>query len=211
MPIYDISLTISNDLPVWPGDTPVSLVRNSDMQQGGLVTLSQLTSTVHAGSHLDAPRHFVRDGHGADQIELDTLIGPCFVVDLHGRDSIDARSLEQANIPANVTRLLCRTSNSEYWARGDNTFHTDFVAIEPSGAEWIVQHGIQLVGVDYLSVGAYEGGIPAHEILLSNGVVPVEGLDLSRIEPGEYHLICLPLKLKDCDGAPVRAVLLRGE
>jgi len=211
MPIYDISLTISNDLPVWPGDTPVSLVRNSDMQQGGLVTLSQLTSTVHAGSHLDAPRHFVRDGHGVDQIELDTLIGPCFVVDLHGRDSIDARSLEQANIPANVTRLLCRTRNSDYWARGDNTFHTDFVAIEPSGAEWFVQHGIQLVGVDYLSVGAYEGGIPTHEILLSNGVVPVEGLDLSRIEPGEYHLICLPLKLKDCDGAPVRAVLLRGE
>jgi len=85
------------------------------------------------------------------------------------------------------------------------------VPIHPSGAEWIVQHGIQLVGVDYLSVGAYEGGIPTHEILLSNGVVPVEGLDLSRIEPGEYQLICLPLKLKDCDGAPVRAVLMRDE
>ena len=139
------------------------------------------------------------------------LIGPCFVVDLPNVDSIDAQSLEQANIPTNVTRLLCRTRNSEYWARGDNVFHTDFVAIDPSGAEWIVQHGIQLVGVDYLSVGAYEGGIPTHEILLSHGVVPVEGLDLSRIEPGEYQLICLPLKLKDCDGAPVRAVLMRDE
>ena len=211
MPIYDISLTISNDLPVWPGDTPISLVRNSDMQHGELCTLSQLTSTVHAGSHLDAPRHFVRDGHGVDQIDLNKLIGPCFVVDLPDVNSIDAQSLEQANIPANVTRLLCRTRNSDYWARGDNTFHTDFVAIDPSGAEWIVRHGIQLVGVDYLSVGAYEGGIPTHEILLSNGVVPVEGLDLSRIEAGEYHLICLPLKLRDCDGAPVRAVLLRGE
>ena len=211
MPIYDISLTISNDLPVWPGDTPVNLVRNRDMHYGELYTLSQLTSTVHVGSHLDAPMHFVRHGHGVDQIELSKLIGPCFVVNLPGIDSIDAQSLEQAHIPENTTRLLCRTRNSEYWARGDNVFHTDFVAIEPSGAEWIVQHGMQLVGVDYLSVGAYEGGIPTHEILLSNGVVPVEGLDLSRIDPREYQLICLPLKLKDCDGAPVRAVLMRDE
>jgi arylformamidase len=211
MPIYDISLAISNDLPVWPGDTPIDLVRNHDMQRGELYTLSQITTTVHVGSHLDAPMHFVRDGHGVDQIDLNKLIGPCFVVDLPNVDSIDAQSLEQANIPANVTRLLCRTRNSEYWTRGDNTFHTDFVPIDPSGAEWIVQHSIQLVGVDYLSVGAYEGGIPTHEILLSNGVVPVEGLDLSRIEPGEYQLICLPLKLKDCDGAPVRAVLMRDE
>ncbi len=209
MPIYDISLTISNDLPVWPGDTPVNLVRNRDMHYGESYTLSQLTSTVHVGSHLDAPLHFVRDGHGVDQIDLSKLIGRCFVVDLSKVDSIDAQSLERADIPPDVTRLLCRTRNSEYWARGDNAFHTDFVAIAPSGAEWIVQRGMQLVGVDYLSVGAYEGGIPTHEILLSNGVVPVEGLDLSRIEPGEYQLICLPLKLKDCDGAPVRAVLMR--
>jgi arylformamidase len=194
---------------VWPGDTPINLARNKEMQQGELYTLSELTSTVHVGSHLDAPMHFVRDGHGVDQIDLGKLIGPCMVVDLPDVDSIDAHSLDRANIPANVTRLLCRTRNSDYWARGDNTFHTDFVAIDPSGAEWIVQHGIQLVGVDYLSVGAYYNGIPTHEILLNNGVVPVEGLDLSRIEPGEYQLICLPLKLKDCDGAPVRAVLVR--
>jgi arylformamidase len=189
----------------------VSLVRNRDMHYGESYTLSQLTSTVHVGSHLDAPLHFVRDGYGADQIDLDKLIGPCFVVDLPDVDSIDAQALEQANIPAHVTRLLCRTRNSEYWRRGDKTFHTEFVAIDPSGAEWIVQHGVHLVGVDYLSVGAYEGGIPTHEILLSNGVVPVEGLDLSRVEAGEYQLICLPLKLKDCDGAPARAVLIRGE
>ncbi len=209
MTIYDISLTLSNDLPVWPGDTPIDLRRTKDMQHGELYTLSQITTTVHVGSHLDAPVHFVRDGYGVDQIDLDKLIGPCFVVDLPDVDSIDAQSLEQANIPAHTTRLLCRTRNSEIWTRGDKVFHTDFVAIDPSGAEWMVQHGIQLVGIDYLSVGAYEGGIATHEILLSHEVVPVEGLDLSRIEPGEYQLICLPLKLKDCDGAPVRAVLIR--
>ena len=211
MPIYDISLTISNDLPVWPGDTPVALVRNKDMRQGELYTLTQLTSTVHVGTHLDAPMHFLRDGSGVDQIDLNKLIGPCRVIDLSTATSIDAAALEQANIPAATRRLLIRTGNSEYWARPDNVFHTDFVAIAPSGAEWMVQHGLQLVGVDYLSVGAFAGGIPTHEILLGNGVVPVEGLDLSRIEPGEYQLICLPLKIKDCDGAPVRAVLIKDE
>jgi arylformamidase len=211
MPIYDISLTISNDLPTWPGDTPIDLMRNRDMQHGDVVTLSQFTSTVHVGSHLDAPMHFVRGGHGVDQIDLDQLIGPCYVAHCLSADTIDAAALEQADIPAGTQRLLIRTRNSDYWARGDNTFHTDFVPIDPSGAEWIVARGIQLVGIDYLSVGAYDNGIPTHEILLSNGVVPVEGLDLSCIEPGEYQLICLPLKLKDCDGAPVRAVLIRNE
>jgi arylformamidase len=209
MTLYDITLTISNDLPVWPGDTPVCLVRNKDMQQGDVVTLSQLTSTVHVGSHLDAPMHFVRDGSGVDQIDLNKLIGPCYVTHLLQANSIDATALERAGLPTGTRRLLIRTRNSDYWARGDRTFHTDFVAIDPSGAEWLVEHGLQLVGIDYLSVGAYEGGIPTHEILLGNGIVPVEGLNLAGVEPGEYQLICLPLKLKDCDGAPVRAVLVR--
>jgi arylformamidase len=209
MTLYDITLTISNDLPVWPGDTPIELVRNKDMQHGELYTLSQMTTTVHVGTHLDAPLHFVRDGYGVDRIDLTKLIGPCLVVYLPEAQSIDAETLEQAHIPSNVTRLLLRTSNSEYWTHGDTEFHTDFVPIDPSGAEWIVAHGIQLVGIDYLSVGAYEGGIATHEILLGNGVVPVEGLNLAGIEAGEYQLICLPLKLKDCDGAPVRAVLMR--
>src|SRR5512136_3315433 len=105
MAIYDISLTISDDLPVWPGDTPVSLVRNKDMRQGELYTLSQLTSTVHVGSHLDAPMHFVRDGHGVDQIDLDKLIGPCQVIHLLYVDSIDAAALAQANLPVNTRRV----------------------------------------------------------------------------------------------------------
>jgi arylformamidase len=209
MPIYDISLTISNDLPVWPGDTPIALTRKKDMKKGALYTLSRLTCTVHAGSHLDAPMHFIRDGHGVDKIDLGKLIGPCFVADLSHVESIDAQILEHAGIPANTTRLLCRTRNSHYWTKTNDKFHAGFVAIDPSGAEWIVAQGIQLVGVDYLSVSAYKDGASTHEILLGNGVVPVEGLNLEGIEAGEYQLICLPLKLKDCDGAPVRAVLMR--
>ncbi len=211
MTIYDITLTISNDLPVWPGDQPPRLEQMQHLERGDVCTLSRLASTVHLGTHLDAPLHFVLGGHGVDTIDLNKLIGPCLVVYLPEAKSIDVTVLDQANIPTHVTRLLLRTSNSEYWARGDTEFHTDFVAIDPSGAEWMVERGLQLVGIDYLSVGAYEGGIPTHEILLGNGVVPVEGLNLAGIEPGEYQLICLPLKLKDCDGAPVRAVLLRNE
>jgi arylformamidase len=209
MTLYDISLTISNDLPVWPGDQPVRLERTSDMQQGALVTLSRLMSTVHVGTHLDAPKHFVRDGYGVDQIDLNQLIGPCLVIDLPDVPSIDAEALEGASIPVGTTRLLCRTRNSQIWVRGERAFQTNFVAIQPSGAQWLVDRGIRLVGVDYLSVGEFEGGIPTHEILLSNNVIPVEGLYLAHVTPGEYQLICLPLKLKDCDGAPVRAVLLR--
>ena len=209
MPLYDISLTISNDLPVWPGDQPVRLERTSDMQLGALVTLSRLACTVHVGTHLDAPRHFVRDGYGVDQIDLNQLIGPCLVIDLPEAHVIDAKALDNASIPAETTRLLCRTHNSQFWTQGAREFQTNFVAIDPAGAQWLVDHGIRLVGVDYLSVGAYEGGILTHEILLGNGVIPVEGLNLAHITPGEYQLICLPLKLQDCDGAPVRAILLR--
>jgi arylformamidase len=209
MPIYDISATISNDLPVWPGDQPVSLERNKDMQLGDLYTLSQLTSTVHVGTHVDAPAHFIKGGSGIDAIDLTKLVGPCYVAHLPTVDNIDATALDQADIPIRTTRLLLRTRNSDYWARDERVFQTEFVAIDPSGAEWIVRHGIHLVGVDYLSVGSFENGIPTHEILLSNGVVPVEGLNLSGIAPGEYQLICLPLKLKGCDGAPARAVLMR--
>ena len=209
MPIYDISLTISNELPVWPGDHPVELKRNLDMRHGDVCTLSQITCTVHVGTHLDAPAHFIKDGRGVDTLDLAQLIGPCYVADLRAASILDANTLAQANIPIGTRRLLIRTRNSDYWARGDKTFRTDFVAIEPGGAAWIVERGVELVGVDYLSVGAFEGGIPTHEILLGNDVVPVEGLDLTGIEAGAYQLICLPLKLKDGDGAPVRAVLIR--
>ncbi len=211
MPIYDISLTISNDLPTWPGDPALHLERVYDIHADDGVTLTRIECCVHLGTHLDAPVHFVKGGRGVDTLDLNTLVGPCYVAHLPVVEAIDAAALEQANIPLGAKRLLIRTRNSDYWARGDNTFHTDFVPIAPSGAEWLVQHGVQLVGVDYLSVGSFDNGIPTHVILLSNGVVPIEGLNLSDIESGEYQLICLPLKLKDCDGAPARAVLVRDE
>jgi arylformamidase len=209
MKFYDVSLTISNDLPTWPGDPVVNLRRIHDMANGDSVTLSQLDFGVHTGTHVDAPVHFVPGGSGVDTLSLDTLIGMCEVRRVPDKvKTISAEILETLQIPFGTTRVLFRTSNSAIWARGENKFQTDFVAIDQSGAEWIVAHGIKLVGVDYLSVGPFKNGIPTHNVLLGAGVIPIEGLNLSEIEPGEYLLYCLPLKLKGADGAPARVVLI---
>ena len=211
MIIFDISLTISNDLPIWPGDPELHLQRISDVNNGDYATLSRLECCVHLGTHIDAPVHFVRGGTGIDSLDLHTLIGPCCVIHLPNVDVITADALRAAPIPPGTTRLLCRSRNSIWWERGDNQFHTDFVGIDVSGAEWLVAQGIRLIGVDYLSVAPYNESAPVHEVLLGAGVIPVEGLNLAGIEAGQYQLVCLPLKILDCDGAPARAVLIRTE
>ena len=210
MPIYDISLTISNDLPIWPGDPAVKLYRVSDMQQGDAYTLSRLECGVHTGTHVDAPAHFIVGGAGIHMLDLNVLVGLCQVIHVEV-DRITADVLESLPIPAETTRVLFQTRNSGYWARGEKTFQADFVAIDRSGAHWLVDHGVRLVGVDYLSVAPFDASLASHDVLRRAGVVAIEGLNLSRIEPGEYQLICLPIKLQDSDGAPARAILMRGD
>jgi arylformamidase len=209
VPIYDISLTISDDLPTWPGDPPLSFYRVSDVNRGDEVTLSRLECGTHTGTHIDAPVHFVKGGVGSDALDLNILMGPCLVVSTLQAKVIDAELLEGLAIPPGVTRVLFRTNNSDLWARGERQFRRDFVALDRSGAEWIVGHGVKLVGIDYLSIAPFDAGVPTHEVLLKAGVIPIEGLNLSNIEPGEYDLVCLPLKLLDSDGALARAVLIR--
>jgi arylformamidase len=211
MPIYDLTLPVSNDLPVWPGDPAINFYRVSDVNNGDVVTLSRLESGSHIGTHLDAPVHFIQNGNTVDKLDLNMLMGPCRVIDVGAADMIDAALLETLPIPVDATRLLFRTRNSDLWAQGDGDFHTDYVAIDRSGAEWLVKRGIRLVGVDYMSVAPYHATIPTHEVLLRAGVIAVENLNLAGVEPGDYHLICLPLKLKNGDGAPVRAVLMSSE
>jgi arylformamidase len=209
MPIFDITLTISNDLPVWPGDPAINFYRVVDVNNGDVCTLSRLESGSHIGTHLDAPLHFIKGGNTVDQLDLNVLIGPCVVVHVPAATVIDAALLDSLDIPADTRRLLFRTRNSEIWARGDNTFHTDYVGVDRSGARWLVGRGIQLVGVDYMSVAPYADTIVPHEILLGAGIIAVENLNLAGVEAGNYQLICLPLKLKDGDGSPVRAILVK--
>jgi arylformamidase len=130
------------------------------------------------------------------------------VIHLPRAGRVTAPDLARARIPPRTKRLLIRTRNSAYWAGGDAEFHTDFVGVGPDAAEWLVARGIALVGVDYLSVAPWKESGPTHQVLLRAGVVVVEGLNLSAIRPGRYDLVCLPLKLLGCDGAPARAILI---
>lgn len=208
MTIHDITLTITPALPVWPGDPPIRLPKPADMDRGDEFSITRMDMGVHTGTHLDAPAHFLRGGAGVETLDLDVLIGPALVVHAPDGGHITAEMLEALAIPPGTERLLLRTRNSELWGRGELTFDTGFVAIAADGANWLVEHGVRLVGIDYLSVAPFDDSIPTHRILLGAGVIPVEGLNLYGVEPGEYQLICLPLKIAGSDGSPARAVLI---
>ncbi len=207
--LIDISLTISNALPVWPGDPSITLERVSDIDAGAAINMSRLDAGVHTGTHVDAPLHFIPHDLSVDELELDRFIGECQVIMLDGAGPITADELAAASIATTTERLLIKTSNSQWWQSNPETFNKDFRALHSSAARWIVERGIRLVGVDYLSVEAFEAEEhhPTHNILLGARVGVIEGLNLAQVEPGRYRLMCLPLKLKGSDGAPARAVL----
>ena len=210
MTIYDISLTISPDLPPWPGDPGLQLELLESMDKGAHVNVTKISTSVHMGTHVDAPHHFLNDGRTVEQLPLDVLTGPCYVTQLpDGIEAITAEVLERTEITSEMKRILFGTRNSHLWAKGETRFQTDFVAITEDGAEWLVERGVQLVGVDYLSVAPYGDSEPTHHVFLKAGVVLVEGLNLSNVMRGFYELYCLPLKIAGCDGAPARAILIQ--
>lgn len=207
--IYDVSLTISGDMPVWPGDPRVEVGLAASMDQGDMVNVTRLALSAHTGTHVDAPHHFLNDRRTVDNLALDILTGPCYVTQLPDDvDEISAEVLERVPVGANTTRLLFGTRNSKWWSAGEQQFQTNYVSVTPDGAQWLVAHGIMLVGVDYLSVAAYEDPQPAHITLLSAGVIILEGLNLSKVPRGFYDLYCLPLKILGADGAPARTILI---
>lgn len=209
MTIYDISIPISPGLPVWPGDPPVELERVCDMAQGDECNVSRLVCSVHTGTHVDAPRHFLPQGATVEALALDVLIGAAVVVEMPDCDAITPADLDSLHLPLGTTRLLFKTRNSQLWRQPEHPFEPNFVALTSDAAAWVVDRGIQLVGVDYLSVQRFYDSEPlTHCRLLEAGVVIVEGLNLAAVAPGEYHFICLPLKLVGSDGAPARAVLV---
>lgn len=212
MTIYDISLSISPNLPTWPGDPGLQLELFQSMDKGAHANVTKISSSLHLGTHVDAPRHFINDGSTVEQLPLDVLTGPCYVTQLpDGIEAITSEVLDRTEITSEMKRVLFGTSNSHYWAKGESTFQTDFVAITEDGAEWLVERGVQLVGVDYLSVAPYSEPIPTHVVLLKAGVVIVEGLNLSNIMRGFYDLYCLPLKIVGSEGAPARTILIQSK
>lgn len=213
MSLIDITLPMTSDLVTWKNED--SGLRLSWVDEFDINGSENCTSAVrygsHLGTHLDAPLHFIRGGGTVDQIDPASLVGPCFVADLTRSDSneITAADLDSLSIPDYTTRLLLKTGNSVQRLLESPLFHDEFVAIGPSGAEWLVRRKIKLVGVDYLSIGsAVTGnGGDVHRTILGAGIVVVEGLNLADVAPGAYTLICLPLKVVGAEGAPVRALL----
>ena len=207
MTLYDISLTISEDFPTWPGDPPIKLKMISQIDKGDLANVTHLSAPVHMGTHVDAPDHFLNNGNTVEDIPLDFLVGPVLVLEVPSPEVITAGDLDALKIPEGTRRIIFKTSNSEYWKGEQHTFQKNFVALGSEAAARLVELGLNVVGVDYLSVAPYNEPIPTHKILLEAGILIIEGLDLSRVSAGEYKLYCLPLKIAGSDGAPARVLL----
>lgn len=205
MRLIDVTVPIRDGMPIYDRNPGVRLERARSIANGDEVNISRLDLGVHTGTHVDAPVHFIEGGTGAESIDPAILVGEAHVVDataLHA--DIDAAALATLELPSRAKRLIFKTPNSALWNL--DAFTRDFIRFVESGAERLVDAGVRLVGIDYLSIG--DGA--AHRVFLGNGVVPLEGLDLRAVEAGPYMLYCLPLKLVGSDGAPARA-LLRSE
>jgi arylformamidase len=198
--IIDISVAVRPWMVTYPGDPTVTLERVVSIADGGVVNLSRLDFGVHSGTHVDAPVHFIDGAPAAETLPLDVLIGPARVLDLTAAERLDASAFDGSELSE---RILLKTRNSELWNR--ETFADEFLALTEDGARALIDGGVRLVGIDYLSIGDEA----AHRALLGAGVVAIEGLDLRGVGAGDYHLICAPLKLVGSDGAPARALLVR--
>lgn len=205
MKLIDVSVPLDASLPTYPGNTPFTLEPIQRIANGDHANLSSLHLSAHAGTHVDAPRHFFEGAPATESLPLEMLFGRTRVVEITSRSGIDAADLAGIDLSEDI-RVLFRTPNSRLW--GDPAFHKDYVGLTESGARHLVEHGIKVVGVDYLSVEKFRNpGAPAHHILLGGGTIVIEGLNLREAEPGMYDMYCLPLRIVGSDGAPARVVL----
>jgi arylformamidase len=207
MMIYDVSVPITNVMPVWPSDPPVKLTSQAHESRDNshIIHLTNIEMGSHAGTHIDAPWHFIQNGRRLNEIPLDTLVGAATILEILGVRSIGKSDVE--NLPLQgVERVLFKTDNSQHWT--DSVFFEQFVYLEPEAAELLADRGVKLVGIDYLSVDVFRSAKhPTHFVLLERNVVIIEGLNLGRVAAGTYHMTALPLNLQDVDGAPTRVIL----
>jgi arylformamidase len=205
-PWIDATVPLRDGMVHWPGDPSVAIERVADMERGDSLTLSKLTLSAHTGTHMDAPLHFVRGGKSIDELPMDIAIGPARVIGCGETESIGPDELRSHRIRRGE-RVLFKTKNSTRdWPGGE--FLEDYVSISLEGARFLARRGVRLVGVDYLSVGGFErDGAETHIALLQAGIWIVEGLDLSRVSPGLYRMVCLPLRIEGGEGAPARVLL----
>ena len=204
MKLIDVSVPLDATLPTYPGNTPFTLEAIKRLARGDSSNVSTIHMSAHGGTHVDAPRHFFDGAGGADALPLDLLVGRTRVIEVTAR-RVAAEDLAGLDLSEDV-RVLIKTHNSKLW--GSPEFHTDYVGVTETGARHLVDRGVKVVGVDYLSVEQYkQPGAPAHHVLLGAGTIVIEGLNLRDVDPGVYEMICLPIRVVGSDGAPARVVL----
>ena len=205
-PWIDISVPIRSAMVHWPGDPPISIKRVEDIEKGDTANLSAISMGAHSGTHVDAPIHFLKQGQGIDNIPIDTLVGRARVIEIRDPELIKPEELVGLGIRGGE-RILFKTENSSHvWQKDE--FVEDFVFISDAAADFLVDRGVRLIGIDYLSVGSFKhGGSYVHKTLLSGGIWIIEGLNLSNVTPGKYDFVCLPLRIVAGDGAPARAII----
>lgn len=205
MKLIDVSLPLQARLPSYPGNTPFTLEPIKRIAKGQSSNVSSLHLSAHTGTHVDAPFHFFDDGAGTEALPLELLCGRARVVDLTTRKAISVDDLSSLDLSEDI-RLLIKTHNSRLW--GSPEFHEDYIGVSAEAARYLVDRGIKVVGVDYLSVEEFrKPGAPAHRALLGAGTIVIEGLNLVDVAPGHYEMFCLPLAIVGSDGAPARVVL----
>ena len=206
--IYDISMDIAAGGVVYPGNPPIEIELQQALARGDGANVSTLAFGSHTATHVDAAKHFFDDGQTVDHLPLDRLVGPCVVIEMNDSVmSIGPAELESHDL-AGVKRVLFKTRNSRSLQKKAE-FAKDYTYVAPEGAEQLVALGVELVGVDYLSVEQFKSGHHrTHRSLLGAEIVIIEGLALTDVPPGRYQLVCLPLKLRGLDGAPARAILI---
>jgi arylformamidase len=205
--IYDISVPIRSGGLVYPGNPEIEISLQQAVAKGAGANVSYIRFGSHTGTHADAARHFFDDGQTVDMIPLERLIGPALLLSFpDDLRAVGAADLQKHDIKGH-TRILLRTRNSALLSQKE--FVRDYTFLAPDGAQYLVDQGVELVGIDYLSIEQFHSGHhKTHRTLLEKSVVILEGLDLSVPAPGAYQLICLPLRIEGCDGAPARAVLV---
>lgn len=210
MQIYDVSVPLSAATPTYPGDPGIEIKRWLSLANGDPANVSLINFGLHSGTHVDAPAHFIEGGAKVESLPFESLIGEAEVVEVPNDVKVIDGKFVAANCARGAERILFKTRNSAFWSNPGAGFREDFTYIEPAAARRLVELGIKLVGIDYLSVEQFQSrSFATHHAFLSRGVVIIEGLDLREVPAGFYELICLPLKIAggSGDGAPARVIL----
>jgi arylformamidase len=207
--VFDISILLGKEDVCYPGDAPFSRQVVSSIERGAAYNLSNLTLSSHAGTHIDAPAHFIKGAKTIDRYPLKRFIIPAHVVDAEDEESIEAQIFQNLDIKSGDA-LLFKTMNSMSGLSTSGSFSEKFVYMSEEAAQWCVDLKVGLVGIDYLSIDQYsDDDAPVHRVLLENDILILENINLREVPEGEYTLFCPPLKIRDAEASPVRALLLR--